>query len=62
VPSRWISLLKAAKVTGPRVFDLQIAATMLAHGVTKLFTYNGNDFKDVAEIETAEPETPAVTP
>jgi len=57
VPSRWIALLKIVEVRGPRIFDLQIAATMLAHGVTKLFTYNGTDFKDLAEIQTAEPET-----
>ena len=35
VPMRWISLLKAFEVRGPHVFDLQIAATMLAHGVTR---------------------------
>ncbi len=47
---------------GPQVFDLQIAATMLTHGLTKLFTYNGADFKGVAEIRTSEPEMPSVTP
>ena len=31
--------------------------TMLAHGVTKLFTYNGSDFKDIADIHITEPET-----
>ena len=58
VPSPWISLLKATEVRGPHVFDLQIAATMLAHGVTNLVTYNGTDFRDVAEIQTSEPERP----
>jgi len=62
VPVRWISLLKAVQVKGPQVFDLQIAATMLTHGLTKLFTYNGADFKGVAEIQTSEPEMPSVTP
>jgi predicted nucleic acid-binding protein len=55
VPFRWISLLKVSEVRGPHVFDLQIAATILAHSVTKLFTYNGADFKDIAEIQTTEP-------
>jgi predicted nucleic acid-binding protein len=36
VPFGWITLLKATEVRGPHVFDLQIAATMLAHGVMKL--------------------------
>lgn len=48
VPARLISLLRAIEVKGPHVFDLQIAATMLTHGVKKLFTYNETDFKDVA--------------
>lgn len=56
VPSRWIALLKTTEVRGPQIFDFQIAATMLVHGVTKLFTYNGSDFKDLADIETLEPE------
>ncbi len=47
---------------GPQVFDLQIAATMLTNGLTKLFTYNGADFKGVNEIQTSEPEMPSVTP
>ena len=33
---------------------------MLVHGVTKLFTYNGSDFKGLGEIEALEPEA-AVT-
>jgi predicted nucleic acid-binding protein len=56
VATRLTSLLRAIEVRGPHVFDLQIAATMLVHGVNKLFTYNGTDFKDVVEIQTAEPE------
>jgi len=55
VPARWLSLLKRSDVRGPLVFDFQIAATMLAHGVTKLITYNGADFKSVSEIEILEP-------
>jgi len=47
--------VKLSEVRGPRVFDLQIAATMLSHGITKLVTYNGADFKSVAEIEILEP-------
>ena len=62
VPARWVALLKAVPVRGPHVFDLQIAATMLAHGVTKLFTYNSADFKDVVEIQTEEPEPSTLSP
>lgn len=40
VATRLTSLLRAMEVRGPHVFDLQIAATMLVHGVNKLFPYN----------------------
>jgi uncharacterized protein len=55
VPGRLLALLKANEVRGPRVFDLQIVATMLTHGVTKLFTYNGNDFRQFSDLEIIEP-------
>jgi predicted nucleic acid-binding protein len=52
---RWISLLKTTEVKGPLVFDFLIVATMLIHGVTKLFTYNAGDFKGFTDIEVLEP-------
>jgi predicted nucleic acid-binding protein len=55
VPRRLLALLKTNPVTGPDVFDLQIVATMLAHGVTKLFTYNGRDFQQFPDVELFEP-------
>jgi uncharacterized protein len=59
VPARWLSELKRRDVRGPRVFDFQIAATMLAHGVSKLVTYNGADFQSIGEIESLEPANPS---
>ena len=56
VPSRWMVLLKSVEVRGPHIFDLQIAATMLVNGVSTLFTYNGTDFKGLADIQILEPE------
>jgi len=55
VPGRLLALLKANEVRGPRVFDLQIVATMLAHGVRKLFTYIGNDVRQFSDLEIIEP-------
>jgi len=55
IPARLFELLRNRDVRGPHVFDLQIAATMLAHGVTKLFTYNGADFKQLPDIEVVDP-------
>ena len=55
VPSRWLALIKRSPVRGARVFDFQIAATMLVHGVVRLVTFNGDDFKSIHEIEIVEP-------
>lgn len=55
VSQRWLALLKRSGVRGPLVFDLQIAATMMAHGVTTLITFNSDDFKEVVELWTQEP-------
>ena len=55
VSARWLRLLKRSETLGPRVFDLQIAATLISHGISKLVTYNGKDFESIAEIEIVEP-------
>jgi hypothetical protein len=55
VSVRLIALLKTHGVKGPLVFDLQIVATMLVHGVTKIFTYNVRDFDGLADLEVVEP-------
>jgi len=55
VSDRLLVLLKTYGVKGPLVFDLQIVATMLVDGVTKIFTYNGRDFDWVAGLEAVEP-------
>ena len=55
VSDRLLALLKTYGVKGPLVFDLQIVATMLVHGVTKIFTYNVRDFDRFADLEVVEP-------
>jgi predicted nucleic acid-binding protein len=55
VPARLLALLRTNQVRGPHVFDLPVVATMLAHGVTKLFPYNGSDFKQFPDVELFEP-------
>ncbi len=41
----WLSLLRHQPVTGGEVFDLQLAATMLANGVQRIYTFNTDDFE-----------------
>ena len=40
VGARLVELMKAVEVTGPAIYDLYLAATMLENGVTKVYTYD----------------------
>ena len=61
---RLLVLLRAAPVTGPRVFDYQIAAVMLQAGISTLYTYNTTDFAGIPGIVAKEPPPapPATAP
>ena len=43
-------------VTRGRVFDCQLAATMLGNGVTHIYTYNRLDFQIIEGIEVLTPQ------
>ena len=45
VTAQLIVLLKTYAVKGKRIHDANLAATMLAHGITELWTANGADFQ-----------------
>jgi predicted nucleic acid-binding protein len=53
--SRWTTLLRQHPVTGRKTFDVQLAATLLANGVRKLYTFNRTDFEPFTEIEVLTP-------
>lgn len=59
VPTRtvegWLEMLRRRPVTGGAVFDLQLAAAMMANGVSRIYTFNTDDFKPFPEIETLTP-------
>jgi hypothetical protein len=59
IPSRavegWLDLLRRRPVTGGAVFDLQIAATMLANGVQRIYTFNTSDFEAFRELTVSTP-------
>ena len=59
IPARaveaWLHLLRRRPVTGGEVFDLQLAATMLANGVSRIYTYNTGDFEVFQELTVSEP-------
>ena len=46
-----LGLLRRFSTAGKQVHDANIVATMLAHGVTRLLTFNVGDFRRFAVIE-----------
>jgi len=51
----WMGLLQRHPVTGGDVFDLQIVATMLAHGIHRIYTFNSDDFEVFPELTVVRP-------
>jgi hypothetical protein len=55
----WMALLQRHPVTGGDVFDLQLVATMQAHDVRRIYTFNTVDFEAFPELTVmAPPEGP----
>lgn len=52
-----LELLKRYSVKGQEAYDLQLVATMLSNGVTRIYTYDVSDFSQFTEIEVISPET-----
>jgi predicted nucleic acid-binding protein len=52
---RWAELGEKHNVTGADVFDLQLVATMLEHGVRRIYTYNRDDFLPFGDLEVLTP-------
>ncbi len=51
-----MALLRRRPVTGGDIFDLQIAATMKLNGISRIYTFNIDDFKPFAEIDPLKPQ------
>lgn len=52
---RTIRLLKKYNLKRQRVFDAQLVATMLSNGLTRIYTFNQEDFFKFEEIEVLTP-------
>lgn len=50
-----LDLLKRYKIKRQNIFDAQLVATMLANGVTRLYTYNQDHCAEFKEIEVLRP-------
>ena len=45
LPERWQALVREHEVVGVKAHDARLAAAYLAHGVTRLATFNARDFR-----------------
>jgi predicted nucleic acid-binding protein len=50
-----LELMRRHPVTGPEIFDLQIAATMRANNVSRIYTFNAADFEMFPELTVIVP-------
>lgn len=50
-----IELLRKYKLRRQTVFDAQLVATMLSNNVTRIYTYNEDDFLKFEEVEVLTP-------
>jgi predicted nucleic acid-binding protein len=55
VADRLATLIRKHKLSGKRIHDANIAATMLEHSLKDLITLNPGDFEAIREIEVIEP-------
>ncbi len=54
--SWWMDLVRRHPVTGRRLFDVVLVATMLANDVHRIYTYNRTDFERFTELTVLTPE------
>jgi predicted nucleic acid-binding protein len=51
----WMDLLQRHPVIGGNLFDLQIVATMQAHGIDRIYTFTSKDFEAFPELTVVIP-------
>ena len=54
--SRWIELVRRIPCKRGAIFDYQLIASMLANGITQVYTFDRSDFERFPEIEVLTPE------
>lgn len=47
LPARWHELVRMLGIKGCRAHDARLAAAMQSYGISRLLTFNGQDFKDL---------------
>ena len=55
VVQNWTRLAIERAVVGADIFDLQIVATLTAHGIRRIYTYNRQDFEGFSGLVALAP-------
>lgn len=55
----WRSLVVRHKVSGAQVHDARLAAAMHVHGIARILTFNGADFRRFEDIQAIHPNEEA---
>ena len=50
-----LDLMKRYPIKRQEIFDLQLVATMLSNQVSRIYTFNRDDFLKFTELEVLEP-------
>ncbi len=53
-----LELCEKYSITRQRYYDMQLAATMVVHGIGTIFTENESDFQGITEIQAVNPLSP----
>jgi predicted nucleic acid-binding protein len=54
---QWRRLIVAHEVKGAKVHDARLAAIMLAHGITRILTFNAGDFRRYINVAVLDPSS-----
>ena len=52
----WLDLVTEQNVLGKRAHDIRLAATLIAHEIAYLVTFNPKDFVDIESITVVLPQ------
>lgn len=52
----WRNLVVAHAVAGPQVYDARLVAAMAVYGITRILTFNGDDFKRYPGVQVIHPQ------
>jgi predicted nucleic acid-binding protein len=54
--SRWVDLVRRSPCKRGAIFDYQLVASLLANGITQVYTFDRSDFERFPEIQVLVPE------